>query len=93
MKYSLESASLALRIWYTVGMENKIATDGISFNSSWIHQLYQRGPRTVEMTLKTGATYFIGAEFPAQLDEWFAAKSKGKWFLRNQDRLDIARSY
>jgi len=73
-------------------MENKIATDGVSFNSSWIHQLYQRSPRTVEVTLKTGTTYFVTAEFPAQIDEWFAAESKGKWFLRNQDRLYIAHS-
>ena len=70
-------------------MQLKQSNDGISHNSSWIAELYQRDADLVEMTTKSGRTYYVRTEFPAQLDEWFAAESKGQWFLRNQDRLTI----
>jgi hypothetical protein len=61
-------------------MQLKQSTDGTSHESSWIRQLYQRGPRTVEMELHRGVSYLVTLESEFALEQWFAAESKGGWF-------------
>ena len=61
-------------------MQLKQSTDGVSHLSTWIAELYQRGPRTVEMTLHRGVSYLVTLESESALEQWFAAESKGGWF-------------
>jgi len=79
-----------VRSVYNVHMTS-LVTDGISFRSAWIAQLYKRSPKMIEMSTKDGYTYMVTAKTPAKIDEWLAADSKGKWFLANKDELVVDR--